>query len=116
MELNFTEVAPVIRTGGSGPGPKPSPFEEPVKSIAGVLVKGPDGKERPKTLAFVADTVDSAKLKTLRSQIQNMGKRVTPEVTVHVDFTGQADAKGKPTGKTVVKFWTTPKIRRTRKA
>lgn len=122
MTFEFVDAAPVIRSGGPGPGKKPSPFETPVKSIAGVTVEVEiDGKKvtRPKTLQFVVDHTDEKKLATIRGQLQNMGKRCDPEVTVHVDMTPETrDVKGKgvtPTGKTVVRFWTTKKIHRARK-
>lgn len=122
MAFEFTETAPVTRAGGSGPGRKESPFEAPVKSIAGVMVEAEvKGKKvsRPKTLQFVADHAPDAKeIKTIRGQLQNMGKRCEPEVTVHVDTVPETrDVKGKqvPTGKTIVRFWTSKKIHRARK-
>lgn len=122
QSFDFTETAPVTRAGGPGPGPKPSPFEEPVKSIAGQTVEVEIGGKKvtkPKTLKFIVDYVDDKKLKTLRGQLQNMGKRCDPEVTVHVDVTPETrEVKGKPpalTGRTIVKFWTTAKIHRARK-
>lgn len=116
--FEFVETAPVIRPGGPGPGRKPSPFEEPVRSLIGQTVKV-DGKDRPKTLQFVIDTVDPKEILKVRGQVQSMGKRMDPEVSVHTTSTPETkEVRGKgtvPTGKTVVKFWVTEKIHRTRK-
>lgn len=116
--IEFVETTPVVRAGGPGPGRKPSPFEEPVRSLIGQTVKV-DGKDRPKTLQFLADTADVKELQKIRGQLRSMGKRFTPEVSVHVATepeTKEVRGKGaQPTGKTFVKFWVTDKITRERK-